>query len=150
MSLLWRTAVEAGVEMMPLHEMHHLHSGDYCVPMHEVPERMDEDWADHEDYGDQVRSNWMEHGGPGGYVSHLAEGIKSRGGKMDPIHILHAPPESHGHGDCGEAHTWVDDGHHRYLAAPVAGLREVPVQHHYGRWDPERKMTVFGDIGVES
>ena len=89
------------------------------------------------DFGDKVgdmKGRWLadaqkepqerhtEHGGPQGYVDHLATSIKKHG-VQKPLTVV----DYHFEGE--EPGQTLYDGHHRALAAMQAGLHEVPVNH---------------------
>lgn len=154
MSLLWRTAVEhtqPPVEMMSLKDIDDLHSGDYCVPMKHIRGEMRREWEDQQEgYSDSPHARWIEHGGPDAYINHLTDQIREHGGIREPLEIMHAP-EGNGHdgGYDEDAYSysdqhWVNEGHHRYLAARQAGLREVPVRHYYGHADDRGRIHYTG------
>lgn len=63
-----------------------------------------------------------DHGGPQGYVDHLAESIAAEG--------MHQPIEiATWTNTLGEKRDYLSEGHHRALAALQAGLARVPYVH---------------------
>jgi hypothetical protein len=102
-------------QFMPVHEAMKLYSGDFDVPMHKaLPEMRTYDRAMKAEGADQYSERNRGHGGPVGYISHLAKDIKANGVKV-PVVVRNG--------------NVLIEGHHRVLAAHKAGIDQIPVRH---------------------
>lgn len=102
-------------------ELAGMYSGDHDEPMSRVLPRMRDihaDWQAEQDGGlpaDEIpHYSQIEHGGPDGYVAHLAKDIR-KNGMREPIKV--------------RGGNVIIDGQHRALAAMKLGLDRVPVKH---------------------
>ena len=99
-------------------------SGDFGVAMSKAFERQIQAW---ENYQDGQLSEWaihsaeIEHGGPEAYVNYLAKVMRVMGWVGPPLAIEVLP---------GGRHR-VNNGHHRFIASPMAGLCEMPARIHF-------------------
>lgn len=74
------------------------------------------------DAAKEPQGRHREHGGPEGYVNHLAQSIATEGIR-EPIEIATWTST------LGEKRDYLSEGHHRALAALQAGLDRVPYVH---------------------
>lgn len=117
----------------PIEEVHNWTSSDFGTKMKSVGPMLRSEYAGHQrgESGGHydVHAADIAHGGPDGYVAHLAKDVAERG-ITNPIAVRHnadAPPT-------------VMNGHHRYLAAVKAGLTHIPANDWMkgGPYDPAR------------
>lgn len=106
-------------------------SGDYGVPMDQVLEAMEDNWDRY--YGTQaqfhVHHNELDHGGPAEYVVYLAQRMIAHGWQ-EPTAAWQKVVISY--------NNTVIDGHHRVLAAFLAGV-EIP--DHYFSAQPHPSLA---------
>lgn len=94
-------------------ELASMYSGDYDVLM---PKHLGEakQAYDAGEVGYEREQDYDEHGGPGGYVAHLAKDI-AKNGMREPITVRNG--------------NVVTDGHHRALAAMKNRMEQIPIRH---------------------
>lgn len=104
-------------ETWPVERLLALRAGDYPdTNMAGALEAMADFWDRHPV---MAHSGEQRHGGPKAYVDHLAESMRTHG--YDAEHPVKVRVDYSGL-------AFVQDGHHRTLAAHRAGLPEIPVQ----------------------
>jgi hypothetical protein len=116
MSLLWTKVAAQWVDGYMSHEeLAQMPSNDYGVPMHQVRQKMREEWekdqAPDSDFDTaMVHQMHRVHDGPDAYLDHMKKDIAANG-IQEPLVIRN-----------GKVH----DGHHRGLAAMDLKMDQIP------------------------
>lgn len=104
-----------GTAAVEVAQILHMCSGDSGLAMNQTRVWMTRAYQRDLRSGESIRTAYREHGGPEGFITHLAGILRDRGWIYEPVDVWDSPR--------GRV---LIDGHHRVFASQDVGLSLVP------------------------